>query len=74
MGISAGSLSECLQTDILRVESTVSVLLLPKKHSSKASLNPVPQRQLALNDNLAAMAIVHVVDESHTIETWNGKR
>ena len=44
MGISAGSLSDCLQTDIVSGKYTVCFLLLLKKHSPKVSSRPSKEK------------------------------
>ena len=44
MGISAGSLSDCLQTDIVSGNYTVCFLLLLKKHSPKVSSRPSKEK------------------------------
>jgi len=69
MGISAGSLSECLQTDI---ESGKYCLLFASAEEAlaKCFLDSLKREGNSIHDNLAAI----VVDESHTIETWTGKR
>ncbi|XP_015760545.1 PREDICTED: uncharacterized protein LOC107339749 [Acropora digitifera] len=45
MGISAGSLSDCLQTDIVSGKYTVCFLLLLKKHSPKVSSRPSKEKE-----------------------------
>ena len=69
MGISAGSLADCLQTDI---ESGKYRLLFASAEEAlgKSFLDYLKREGNALHDNLAAT----VVDESHTVETWTGKR
>ena len=69
MGISAGSLSDCLQSDI---ESGKYRLLFAsaEKALSKTFLDSLKKEGNSLHDNLAAI----VVDECHTVETWTGKR
>jgi len=44
MGISAGSLFDCLQTDIVSGKYTVCFLLLLKKHSPKVSSRPSKEK------------------------------
>jgi len=69
MGISAGSLSNCLQTDI---ENGKYRLLFASAEEAlaKSFLESLKKEGSTLHDNLAAI----VVDESHTVETWTGKR
>ena len=69
MGISAGSLADCLQTDI---ESGKYRLLFASAEEAlaKSFLEYLKREGNPLHDNLAAI----VVDESHTVETWTGKR
>ena len=66
MGISAGSLSGCLQTDI---ESGKYCLLFASAEEAlaKCFLQSLKREGNTLHDNLAAI----VVDESHTVETWS---
>ena len=69
MGISAGSSSDCLQSDIksgkYRLFSSS-----PEAALSKSFLSSLKKESNSLHDNLAAI----VVDESHAVETWTGKR
>ena len=68
MGISAGSLSNCLQSDI---ESGKYRLLFASAEEAlgKSFLESLKKEGNSLQDNLAA-----IVDASHTVETWTGKR
>ena len=69
MGISAGSLSDCLQTDI--ENGKYSLLFASAEEAlEKRFLQSLKREGNVLHDNLAAI----VVDESHTVETWTGKR
>ena len=69
MGISAGSLSDCLQTDI--VSGKYRLLFASAEEAlAKSFLEALKREGNSLHDNLAAI----VVDESHTVETWTGKR
>ena len=69
MGISAGSLSDCLQTDI--VSGKYRLLFASAEEAlAKSFLEALKREANSLHDNLAAI----VVDESHTVETWTGKR
>ncbi|XP_068713268.1 ATP-dependent DNA helicase RecQ-like [Montipora foliosa] len=69
MGISAGSLSDCLQTDI--VSGKYRLLFASAEEArAKSFLQALKREGNSLHDNLAAI----VVDESHTVETWTGKR
>ena len=45
MGISAGSLSDRLQTDVVSGKYTVCFLLLLKKHSPKVSSRPSKEKE-----------------------------
>lgn len=69
MGISAGSLADGLQKDI---ESGKYCLIFASGEEalSKNFLESLKREGSPLHDNLAAI----VVDESHTIETWTGKK
>ena len=69
MGISARSLSGCLQTDI---ESRKYCLLFASAEEAlaKCFLQSLKREGNTLHNNLTAI----VVDESHTVETWTGKR
>ena len=67
MGISAGSLSDCLQSD---VKSGKLLFASAEEALSKSFLDSLKKEGNSLHDNLAAI----VVDESHTVETWTGKR
>ena len=69
MEISAGSLSDCLQTDI--VSGKYRLLFASAEEAlAKSFLEVLKREGNLLHDNLAAI----VVDESHTVETWTGKR
>ena len=64
MGILAGSLSDCLQTDI--VSGKYRLLFASAEEALAKSFPEALKRQgNSLHDNLAAI----VVDESHTVET-----
>ena len=66
MGILAGSLSHCLQTNIENGKYRLFLLLL-KKHSRNASFNPSRGKET----RFTTISLL-LLDESHTVETWTG--
>ena len=70
MGISAGSLSDCNLLDIENGKFQLLFASAEEVLQNKGFLSSLKNEKTVFHQNLAAV----VVDESHTIETWTGKR